>query len=118
MHRWMNAARAVRKEAIDSELYIAGKDHVNYSADYDVKAYAEEGTQKLYQGPGEKLRRGPGCTRHRKRRNASYYTRCRNGGRKSLGCDNGRWNRGLDESGEDRRMAERTSGSTDRKRRC
>ena len=27
-----------RKEAIDSELYIAGKDHVNYNADYDVKA--------------------------------------------------------------------------------
>ena len=49
-----------RKEAIDSELYIAGKDHVNYSADYDVKAYAEEGTQKLYQGPGEKYGEVPG----------------------------------------------------------
>ena len=49
-----------RKEAIDSELYIAGKDHVNYSADYDVKAYAEEGTQKLYQGPGEKYGEIPG----------------------------------------------------------
>ena len=49
-----------RKEAIDSELYIAGKDHVNYSADYDVKAYAEEGTQKLYQGPGEKYGTVPG----------------------------------------------------------
>ena len=49
-----------RKEAIESELYIAGKDHVNYSADYDVKAYAEEGTQKLYQGPGEKYGEVPG----------------------------------------------------------
>ena len=49
-----------RKEAIDSELYIAGKDHVNYSADYDVKVYAEEGTQKLYQGPGEKYGEVPG----------------------------------------------------------
>ena len=49
-----------RKEAIDSELYIAGKDHVNYNADYDVKAYAEEGTQKLYQGPGEKDGEVPG----------------------------------------------------------
>ena len=49
-----------RKEAIDSELYIAGKDHVNYSADYDVKAYAEECTQKLYQGPGEKYGEVPG----------------------------------------------------------
>lgn len=49
-----------RKEAIDSELYIAGKNHVNYSADYDVKAYAEEGTQKLYQGPGEKYGEVPG----------------------------------------------------------
>ena len=49
-----------RKEAIDSELYIAGKDHVNYNADYDVKAYAEDGTQKLYQGPGEKYGEVPG----------------------------------------------------------
>lgn len=49
-----------RKEAIDSELYIAGKDHVNYNADYDVKSYAEEGTQKLYQGPGEKYGEVPG----------------------------------------------------------
>ena len=49
-----------RKEAIDSELYIAGKDHVNYNADYDVNAYAEEGTQKLYQGPGKKYGEVPG----------------------------------------------------------
>ena len=31
----------LKKEAIDSELYIAGKDQVNYNADYDVNAYAE-----------------------------------------------------------------------------
>ncbi len=49
-----------RKEAIDSELYIAGKDHVNYNADYDVKADAEEGFQKLYQGPGTKYGEVPG----------------------------------------------------------
>ena len=49
-----------RKEAIDSELYIAGRDHVNYNADYDVKAYAEEGSQKLYQGPGTKYGEVPG----------------------------------------------------------
>lgn len=49
-----------RKEAIDSELYIAGKDHVNYNADYDVNVYAEEGTQKLYQGPGKKYGEVPG----------------------------------------------------------
>ena len=51
---------ASRKEAIDSELYIAGRDHVNYNADYDVKAYAEEGSQKLYQGPGTKYGEVPG----------------------------------------------------------
>lgn len=49
-----------RKEAIDSELYIAGRDHVDYNADYDVKAYTSEGTQKLYQGPGEKYGEVPG----------------------------------------------------------
>ena len=49
-----------RKEAIDSELYIAGRDHVNYNADYDVKADAEEGSQKLYQGPGTKYGEVPG----------------------------------------------------------
>mgnify|MGYP003261205671 CR=1 FL=1 len=49
-----------RKEAIDSELYIAGKDHVNYNADYDVKADAEGGSQKLYQGPGIKYGEVPG----------------------------------------------------------
>ena len=49
-----------RKEAIESELYIAGKDHVNYNTDYDVKAYAEEDSQKLYQGPGTKYGEVPG----------------------------------------------------------
>ena len=49
-----------RKEAIDSELYIAGKDHVNYNADYNIRAYAEDGTQKLYQGPGTKYGEVPG----------------------------------------------------------
>ncbi len=49
-----------RKEAIDSELYIAGRDHVNYNADYDVKAYSDEGSQKLYQGPGTKYGEVPG----------------------------------------------------------
>ena len=43
-----------RQEAIDSELYIAGRDNVDYYADYDVKAYSRQGSQKLYQGPGEK----------------------------------------------------------------
>lgn len=49
-----------RKEAIDSDLYLAGRDHVDYNADYDVKAYISEGTQKLYQGPGEKYGEVPG----------------------------------------------------------
>ena len=39
-----------RQEAIDSELYIAGRDNVDYNADYDVKAYDESGSQHLYQG--------------------------------------------------------------------
>lgn len=49
-----------RKEAIDSELYIAGRDNVDYNADYNVRAYAEDGTQKLYQGPGTKYGEVPG----------------------------------------------------------
>lgn len=49
-----------RKEAIDSELYSAGRDNVNYDADYDVKAYSEDGSQKLYQGPGTKYGEVPG----------------------------------------------------------
>lgn len=49
-----------RKEAIDSELYIAGRDNVDYNADYNVRAYSEDGTQKLYQGPGTKYGEVPG----------------------------------------------------------
>lgn len=49
-----------RKEAIDSELYIAGRDNVDYNADYNIRAYAEDGTQKLYQGPGSKYGEVPG----------------------------------------------------------
>lgn len=49
-----------RKEAIDSELYIAGRDNVDYNADYNVKAYSEEGSQKLCQGPGTKYGEVPG----------------------------------------------------------
>lgn len=49
-----------RQEAIDSELYIAGRDKVDYNADYDVKAYDESGSQSLYQGPGEKYGTVPG----------------------------------------------------------
>lgn len=49
-----------RKEAIDSELYIAGRDHVDYNADYNVKAYSGDGSQKLYQGPGTKYGEVPG----------------------------------------------------------
>lgn len=49
-----------RQEAIDSELYIAGRDNVDYNADYDVKAYDESGSQSLYQGPGEKYGTVPG----------------------------------------------------------
>ncbi len=33
---------------------------MNYNADCDVNAYAEEGTQKLYQGPGKKYGEVPG----------------------------------------------------------
>lgn len=49
-----------RKEAIDSELYIAGRDQVDYNADYNVKAWSEDGSQKLYQGPGTKYGEVPG----------------------------------------------------------
>lgn len=44
---------ASRQEAIDSELYLAGRDNVNYQADYDITV-SEEDDMKLYQGPGEK----------------------------------------------------------------
>ena len=39
---------ASRQEAIDSELYLAGRDNVNYQADYDITV-SEEDDMKLYQ---------------------------------------------------------------------
>lgn len=49
-----------RQEAIDSELYIAGSDHVNYNTDYDVTVDSDEDGINLYQGPGEKYGPVPG----------------------------------------------------------
>ena len=49
-----------RQEAIDSELYIAGSDHVNYNTDYDVTVDSDEDGIHLYQGPGEKYGPVPG----------------------------------------------------------
>lgn len=51
---------ASRQEAIDSELYIAGRDHVDYNADYHIEANTREGSWQLYQGPGEKYGTVPG----------------------------------------------------------
>lgn len=50
---------ASRQEAIDSELYLAGRDNVKYQADYDITV-SEEDDMKLYQGPGEKYGTVPG----------------------------------------------------------
>lgn len=50
---------ASRQEAIDSELYLAGRDNVNYQAGYDITV-SEEDDMKLYQGPGEKYGTVPG----------------------------------------------------------
>ncbi len=50
---------ASRQEAIDSELYLAGRDNVNYQVDYDITV-SEEDDMKLYQGPGEKYGTVPG----------------------------------------------------------
>lgn len=50
---------ASRQEAIDSELYLAGRDNVNYQADYDITV-SEEDDMKLYQGPGKKYGTVPG----------------------------------------------------------
>lgn len=50
---------ASRQEAIESELYLAGRDNVNYQADYDITV-SEEDDMKLYQGPGEKYGTVPG----------------------------------------------------------
>ena len=41
-----------RSEAIESELYIAGSDHVDYNADYDVEPKQSAGSVYLYNGPG------------------------------------------------------------------
>ena len=103
----MPSGGSPRKEAIDSELYIAGKDHVNYNADYDVKAYAEEGSQKLYQGPGTKYGEVPGV-RDIENGETLHITQ------DAELVDGSHWgvttvdgNRRLDGSGEDRRMARR-----------
>lgn len=45
---------ASRSEAIESELYIAGHENVNYDADYEVKTAGKSGGILLYRGPGEK----------------------------------------------------------------
>lgn len=50
---------ASRQEAIDSELYLAGRDNVNNQADYDITV-VENGDMALYQGPGEKYGTVPG----------------------------------------------------------
>lgn len=49
-----------RKEAIDSELYAAGRDNVDYNADYDVHVSSEDSSLSLYQGPGTKYGKVPG----------------------------------------------------------
>lgn len=49
-----------RSEAIESELYLAGKDQVDYDADYDVEPRSDSGIVYLYQGPGEKYGKVPG----------------------------------------------------------
>ena len=49
-----------RQEAIDSELYIAGSDNVDYNTDYDVTVDSDEDGINLYQGPGEKYGPVPG----------------------------------------------------------
>lgn len=49
-----------RQEAIDSELYIAGSDNVDYNTDYDVTVDSDEDGINLYQGPGEKYGAVPG----------------------------------------------------------
>lgn len=45
---------ATRTECIESELYLAGRDNVDYNADYDVEPRSDAGSVYLYQGPGEK----------------------------------------------------------------
>lgn len=45
---------ATKSECIESELYLAGKDNVDYNANYDVEPRSDAGSVYLYQGPGEK----------------------------------------------------------------
>lgn len=51
---------ATRSEAIESELYLAGSDNVDYNADYDIEPRTDAGAVYLYQGPGEKYGKVPG----------------------------------------------------------
>ncbi len=51
---------ATKSECIDSELYLAGKDNVDYNADYDIEPRQDAGSVYLYQGPGEKYGKVPG----------------------------------------------------------
>ena len=116
--RLTSAGRGFQKEAIDSELYIAGKDHVNYNADYDVKADAEEGTQKLYQGPGKKYGEVPGV-RDIENGETLHITQ------DAEMVDGSHWGvttvdgtRRLGRSGENRRMEEGTPGYSRRECGC
>lgn len=43
-----------KSEAIESELYIAGSENVNYNASYNATVDAQSGSVYLYNGPGEK----------------------------------------------------------------
>lgn len=45
---------ATKSECIESELYLAGRDNVDYNASYDVEPRSDAGSVYLYQGPGEK----------------------------------------------------------------
>lgn len=51
---------ATEQEAIDSELALAGDDHRNYNADYDVEVSSEDNTVVLRRGPGKKYNRVSG----------------------------------------------------------
>lgn len=43
-----------RSEAIESELYLAGSENVDYNASYNATVDAQSGSVYLYNGPGEK----------------------------------------------------------------
>ena len=51
---------ATEEEAIESELSLAGDDHRNYNADYDITVSAEDGTVILRKGPAKKYNRVSG----------------------------------------------------------